>query len=192
MTTWINQRELAKAMNVSEKTISEWKKRGKLKGLIRNGKVNKEKALEVLPGRVAPIQQASQNIRWGKEQKQPPPHEPDQPETEAEVKTYLDENIGELSKLDIYELQRRNELEKLLLARLKRKKEEGELIDRNLTIKQTSDAFRVCRDAILNIPDRESANLMAITDPAEFRQKLANVLRQPLDDLQRHKHVDAE
>ena len=190
----LNRGELvsfARYIKKPESTVRWWYKNGKLNEWIKGGKIDIEKATEGIHKKISPKQQQSQNIRWGKEQKQPPP-EPPQPETEDAVRTYLDETIGELSQLDIYELQRRNELEKLLLARLKRRQAEDELIDRSLTIKQASDAFRICRDAILNIPDRESANLMAITDPAKFRQKLADVLRQPLEDLQRYKYVDAD
>jgi len=44
--------------------VRQWYRRGKFTGLIENGRILKEKAAQVIRGRVAPIQQMSANHRW--------------------------------------------------------------------------------------------------------------------------------
>jgi len=183
MAVWITYKQLADEMGVTPQTITAWKKAGKLKGLIRNGRVNKDKALETLPGRIAPKQQQSQNIRWGKEQKPPAQN----PETEDEVKTYLDETIGDLARLDIYELQKRNELEKLLLQRIKRKKEEGELIERETVEADWTQHIIAAKTKILSIKSR-TANILSdyIQDKTVLHSALSAVdecVREALTEL---------
>lgn len=189
MPTWGTQVQLADMMGVKKSTVSDWKRQGKLKGLIRKGKVNLDKAAEVIPGRIAPKQQRSANIKHGKVAQPPKPTDIENPETEEAVKSYLDETIGDLAQLDIYELQKRNELEKLLMARIKRNREEGELVPLDQVKNECFSAFRLMRDAILNIPDRESASLMSLKTEKQFKAKLTEALRQPLGDLQKFKYA---
>lgn len=177
------QRQLAKEMGVNETTICKWKSAGKLKGLIRkkDGKVNITKAKKELPGRVAPKQQQSQNIRWGKEKKQPPDEKA--PETEEEIRSYLDESIGDLARLSIFELQRRNELEKLLLAQIKRRKESGELVDAAAVEKKAFEAGKTIKESCVAIADRTAPLVAAEDDSFQCKQILLQEINYILESL---------
>ena len=176
------KKDLAKLMNVTPQTVTSWIKSGKCDDLIRkkDGKVNLTKAAEVLPGRIAPKQQASINARWGKEQQAPPP---DTPATEAEVQDYLNESIGDLARLSISELQRRNELEKLLLAQIRRKKEDNELIDAAGAKKAAHEAGKHIKDQCTAIADRCAPLVAVEPDSFECKQIIIKEINYVLENL---------
>jgi hypothetical protein len=182
-TEWGTQAELARRMNVSPKTIAAWKTRGKLKGLIRkkDGKVNLTRAVNILPGRVSPKHQQSQNARWNKQQKQPPKQ--DNPETEEEIRSYLDESIGDLAQLDIYELQRRNELEKLLLAQIKRKHQSAELVEAEQIKTRAFEAAKAIKESCIAIADRTAPLVAAEGEAFACKQIILKEVNYILEDL---------
>lgn len=126
----LNHGELAafaRHINEPADKIRRWYRNGKLNEWIKGGKIQKEKAAAGIYQKISPKQQQSQNKRWGKEQTPPQPTDPMQ----AEMESYLEEDGENLSGMDIYELQRRNELEKLLKARIERKQKQGDLLERD-------------------------------------------------------------
>jgi hypothetical protein len=173
-----NQSDLARLMGVDKSTVTTWKKRSKLNDLILpDGRINLTKALKVLPGRISPKQQTSVLQRWKKSPAA------GSSATKKEIKSYLDESMGDLSKLDIYELQRRNELEKLLLAQIKRRDLENKYLlveDVKKTIAEMAVYFK---DACQSIPDRCAALCAAEDDPFQCKQILIQETRWILQTL---------
>ena len=114
---------LAEAVGEKYHTIYSYWKHGKLDPHIRAGKYDIPALKDALPKIINRKYQQNREKQWNKTSQPAPPN------TEDEVKTYLDETIGDLSSLHLNELQRRNELEKLLMAQIKRKQAENDLIE---------------------------------------------------------------
>ncbi len=154
--------------------IRAWHRRGKLNDFIKNGRIEKESAAAEIYNRIAPKQQQAQNKRWEKQPEM-------QPETEAEVQDYLNETIGDLAQLSIFELQRRNELEKLLIQQIKRRKEAGELIEAEAVEREGFEFARAVRDQFTAIPDRLAAVLAAETDQFTVKQLMVHEINHVLE-----------
>ncbi|MFW5931183.1 MAG: hypothetical protein ACOCQI_05460, partial [Desulfosalsimonas sp.] len=161
----------------------------KLKGLIRkkDGKVNITKAKKELSNRIAPKQQQSINARWGKNQIK---QKVEAPATEEEVEGYLNETIGDLAKLDIYELQRRNELEKLLLAQIKRRKESGELMEAEGAQKAAFEAGKAIKEQLAAIADRTAPLVAAESKDFECKQIIMKEIGYILESLSKLLEVE--
>lgn len=95
------------------------------------------------------------------------------PETKEEINQYLDENIGDLSTLAIDELWRRNELEKLLMAQIKRRVAENQLIDADVVKRESFADALLVREQLESIPDRCAPLVAASSDQFECREILA-------------------
>jgi hypothetical protein len=171
-------KEFSEFINEPYQTVYQWYVTGKLNEFIKNKKIDFESAKNNIQNKI------NRKRQLGRKPKIDKPLQ-----TAEEVKSYLDETIGDLAQLDLYELQRRNELEKLLLARIKREQLEEDLILKETVKQECFNAFRLFRDAIMNLPDRESAGLMNIKDEKEFRRRFGQILRQPLEDLQKFKYA---
>ena len=172
---WGNQTDLAELMNVSRATITYYKKTGRMGDLIRpDEKINLKKALRVLPGRVAPLQQKSVMARLHKNKPEPTPEEINK------YKTLTDDKLQELS---ISELQRQNELEKLLLARLKRQELEGNLIPGETVKFQAAECARLVKSILISIPDRLSSLLAVETDQNKIKAMLKVEFRNALEAM---------
>ena len=143
--------------------------------------MNITRALKELPGRIAPKQQQSQNIRWGKGNGRPRDAKLDA--TKEEVKTYLDEAVGGLLDLDIYELQRRNELEKLLLAQIKRRRESDEVVDAEEVATAAFNAGKLVKEQCLAIAERVAPLVAAESDMFECKQILLKEINFVLESL---------
>lgn len=167
-------------MNVHRSTVANWKRNGKLVGLLDDdGRVNITRALKELPGRLSQKHKQSVEQRWHKEKGK----ETKQEMTKDEVSTYLDETIGELSKLDIYELQRRNELEKLLLAQIKRKRESRELVEMEAVNRQGYEAAKAIKDQCSAIPDRVAPLVAAESNIFACKQIISKEIDYVLENI---------
>lgn len=166
-------------MGVDRTTVYKWKRAGKLDGLMNSkGQVNLTRAAKELPGRVSPKHQQSINQRWHGDKERGKADI-----SQDEVNSYLDETIGELSKLDIYELQRRNELEKLLLAQIKRKRESGELVEADLINRQGFEAAKAIKDQCSAIPDRVAPLVAAESDIFQCKQIVIKEIDYVLENI---------
>jgi hypothetical protein len=177
--------EYCGSRDISRKSFYEHKRAGRLKGCFRRKPGGKRQYVIASKADRAFAQNVRDN-RGGQATKRKHrgdalPETP--PETEAEIKSYLDESIGDLAGLSIGELQRRNELEKLLLAQIKRRKESGELIDAELVERQAFEAGRSIRDAVQAIPDRTAPLLAAESEPFQIKQILNKEIYHVLENL---------
>lgn len=144
----------------------------------KNGKINKKKYLSEISDRKSPTAQAKVNQRWSKKNNP----------TDDEVKNVivaadlsLDTSISEATRLKaVYDAG---------LKKLEYEQKNGMLVDFEQVKKEVYEAFKAARDAILNIPNRETSSLMAVTDPQEFKRKLTEYLRRPLIDLQKTRGI---
>ncbi len=164
--------ELAELMNVARTTVYKWRKSGKLHGLIdADGRISDlDEAARVVPGRIKPKQQAAIRTRWKKTA------EP----SESEIQQYQALTNEELHELPIFELQRRNELEKLLLARLKRGEMEKTLIPADAVRRDAAECALLIKSTLESLPNRLSALLAAETDPDKIRKMLKTEMRAAL------------
>jgi len=176
-------KQLAEAMNVKPATVYTWRKKGKLDGLVgEDGLINLTMAKKLLPGRISRKHLESGNARW----KKPVLGAPDQHanlETPEQVTGYLNETIGDLSRLDLYELQRRNELEKLLLAQIKRRKESSELVEVEAVKKAAFDAGKLIKEQCLAIADRTGPLVAAEPDSFKCRELIIREVNYILEGL---------
>ena len=164
-------------MGVNPSTVARWKRLGKLDGLINEkGKINITRAVKELPNRTSLKHKQSAEARWKGKKKS-------SEVTKEEVDGYLDETIGDLAKLDIYQLQRRNELEKLLLAQIKRKRESGELVEVEVINRQGFEAGKAIKDQLSAIPDRVAPLVAAETDTFECKQLMIREIDYVLEGL---------
>lgn len=132
---------LAKCLSKPDATVRKQYTRGKYNQYIQDGQYDLEAIQSNLSKIFQPQSRHARKSQPGKKDNpekkskvskktEPKNHKPLSPlADENEVKNYLNETIGELCFLEINELWRRNELEKLLMARLKRHKEEHRLIE---------------------------------------------------------------
>ena len=172
---------------LSRKQFYEHRRTGALKGCFRRKPGGKRQL--VIPSaadkaldsnvRVNAGAEATKGRYRGEQQGQPPPEQA--PATEEEIKTYLDETVGDLAQLSIFELQRRNELEKLLIQQIKRRRESGELIEAELVEKEGFEFARAVRDQFTAIPDRLAAVLAAEKDQFKVRQLMIKEITHVLE-----------
>lgn len=166
-------------MGVHRSTVANWRRAGKLIGLMDDkGRVNISRALKELPGRISQKHKQSVEHRWHGQSKKE-----SQEMTKDEVSTYLDETIGELSRLDIYELQRRNELEKLLLAQIKRRRESKELVEVETVNRQGYEAAKAIKDQCSAIPDRVAPLVAAESDIFTCKQIVSKEIDYVLENI---------
>ena len=76
------------------------------------------------------------------------------------------------------------------LAKLEYEEKSGKLVDVEKVKKQAFELARITRDAILNIPDRISAELVGITDQATMHSVLTKELTNALLELVRANPVE--
>lgn len=166
-------------MNVNPCTVARWKKTGKLNGFMNEkGKINITRALKELPSRISVSHKQSADIRWkGRQDKTA------ESMSKEEVSSYLNETIGDLSKLDIYELQRRNELEKLLLAQIKRRRESGELVEVEMVERDAFNAGKAIKEQCLAIADRTSPLVAAESDIFKCKEIIVKEVNYILESL---------
>jgi len=184
--------KFARFLNEKPDTVRKWWEREKLNDFITDKKIDHEAAAAAIYGRVAPKQAMSVSHRWEKERRQPgpaPDHlepEPDrppepttppEPEQADAINNYLRESLGDVEKLDIHELQRRNELEKLLLARLRRAEIEKTVVPVAFVQKEVGDMCLIIKNGMMNFPDRLSAMLAVEDDPAAIKKTLKDECR---------------
>ncbi len=186
---------LAKCLGKPDATIRKQYTRGKYNSYILDGQYN----LEAIQSNLSKIfQPQSRHARKSQpvkkdatenkpkaskktETKKQKPHSP--PVDESEVKDYLDETIGELHSLGIDELWRRNELEKLLMARIKRKAAEGQLIDVGVVEREAFSAGLTIREGLESIADRCAPLVAATSDQFECREILAKEINHILNGM---------
>jgi len=182
------QIQLAALMGCHKSTVSKWKAAGKLEGLLReDGLINLTQAVKKIPERISPIQQASINSRWGKDnlKEQPSADAP----SEAEVKEAA-EAAGIDVTVSISEAQRLKTVYEAALKKLEFEQSKGNYIEAAEICKAAFEAARQARDQFLAIPDRCAPLLAAETETFEVRKLLTeeinHVLNQYETELQKH------
>jgi hypothetical protein len=172
--------ELAELMGISRSTAYRYRRTGKLHGLLdADGRITDlDAAAKTVAGRIKPKQQISANRRWKKENSPEP--------SEKEIRQYQKMTDADLEKLDIYELQRRNELEKLLLARLKRAEIEGTLINAETVKSQAAGCALTVKNGLAGMPDRLAALFAAETDAGKIRKMLKTEINQCLVEISKN------
>ena len=80
----------------------------------------------------------------------------------------------------------KNEIEKGKLIEAEVKEKLGELVSMTEVNRVFYAKAKAVRDGILNVPDRISALLASINDPAEIHKTLTKELRQVLEELSHH------
>jgi seryl-tRNA synthetase len=160
--------------------VKRWRNAGKLDEWIRSdGTLDIEAAARGINAKVAPRQQAAANARWKKTGKSIPKKD----ETESALKKYLKETLGDIEQCDFSELQRRNELEKLLLARIKRGEIEKELVPLSKVKKQATECAMTAKSQVVALPDRFAAILATVNDPFEIRRIMKAEVRHILETI---------
>jgi len=102
-------------------------------------------------------------------------------------------NLEDLSSLQAKRLILENNLLEYKAARekMKKEREEGELINAQAALDATFTVFRETRDAMLSIPDRITEIVAAETDPDRVRQILKDEIRHALINLCESKVVNS-
>jgi hypothetical protein len=177
MAKYGTQRDLAKLQQVRDSTVTAWKKRGKLAGLIRkkDGKINLEKAAEVLPGRISPKQQQSINHRWNKTPQQKKP-------TAKEIKEIISKAEINLDA-DLYEGQRLKTVYDAALKKLEYEEKIGNLIDKNKAKLAAAHAGRVIKENLSAIADRVAAICAAESDAFEIKKIIQKEVNFVLENI---------
>jgi hypothetical protein len=163
----------ARNIGKSFRVVQRWKNTGKLDEYIRpDGSVDIEAAAKNITGKLAPRQQAAANARWKKTK--------DKPQDETALKEYLKETLGDTENCDFSELQRRNELEKLLLARIKRAEIEKELVPVKKVMKDWGEIATATKAMLMNLPYRLAAIVATMDGETEIRNLLKAEIRHHL------------
>lgn len=93
------------------------------------------------------------------------------------------QNNGKNGDGTLVEAQRRVALERAAALELGNRRKRGELLDADTVLREQFEAARVLRDAILNIPDRLSAELASENSPQRVHAQLSKELRRALDSV---------
>jgi hypothetical protein len=83
----------------------------------------------------------------------------------------------------LVEAQRRLALERTTQLELGNRRKRGELLDADTVLREQFESARVLRDAILNIPERLSAELAGESNPQRVHARLSKELRRALDSI---------
>lgn len=174
--------KFARFLNEKPDTVRKWWEREKLNDFIADQKIDHEAAAAAIYGRIAPKQQASVATRWKGQQPNQAPDPPGtghplEPEQQDAIDSYLRETLGDVESLDIHELQRRNELEKLLTARLKRAELEKTVVPVAYIKREVGDMCLIIKHGMMSFPDRLSAVLAVEDDPAAIKKTLREECR---------------
>jgi len=119
-----------------------------------------------IPKRISPKQQQSINKRWGKIT------ESLEPDEAKAVEDYLSLSVEDLSKRSLPELQRFNELEKLVLARIRRGREENTLIEVERAADIIEQILSIMINVLESLPVRCGALVAAEPEAFECQQIL--------------------
>jgi phage terminase Nu1 subunit (DNA packaging protein) len=92
-------------------------------------------------------------------------------------------NNGKSGDGTLVEAQRRVALERAAALELGNRRKRGELLDADTVLREQFEAARVLRDAILNIPERLSAELASENSPQRVHAQLSRELRRALDSV---------
>lgn len=178
------QKRASDLTGIAYNTIKQWHHTGKLDPFVRRGGVLDIEALKSgVHEMVNPDYQARANARWKPEQ-QENPTEPTSEETQSESKR-------KSSSMTIAEAQRVKLSYEAAIKKHEYETRVGQYIEKAKAIDETFTAFRLLRDQLLAIPDRETDVLMSIRNKSEFRKKLTDILRKPLVEVQKYKLIKA-
>jgi hypothetical protein len=96
------------------------------------------------------------------------------------VKALDPELLGTVSYADARAM-RENFAAKLAWIEVRRRM--GELVDRYEVALELGKVYRIARDALLNIPSRLAAQIVALTEIADIQDVIAEEIRATLDEL---------
>ena len=103
--------------------------------------------------------------------------------TDSEIRRYLAEDIESLESLDMAELQKRHEIEKILAARLKRRRDSSEVVDAEKVRQAAFSAGKAIKEQVGGIPDRLSALVAVQSDLFECKKIMQEEIDFVLDGL---------
>jgi hypothetical protein len=90
------------------------------------------------------------------------------------------EHLGSLSYIDARALKENFEAK---LKHIELQKRMGNLLDRTVIENGVASACRICRDALLSIPSRISAQIVMMTEISDIQDAIAEEIRASLDEL---------
>ena len=164
--------KLAKYLNEKYHKVYRLVSKGHLDDCIKNGKINKKKAAEVIKSRVAPIQKASAEARWNKKKN---PTQEDVADVAAVAG--LDENTS------IAEAQRLKAVYDASIRKLELEQRRSDLLEFEAVKKEVGNIVLTFRSQVVSIPDRISAILAAESSRSEVKRLLKAELNTALDAI---------
>ena len=178
MPVYMSQTEYAKHRGISQQRVSKMIEVGKIsqeciKRIGKYKKIDRDKADEELknnldriynPNRTKPVKTKSKKVT--------------KKEVEETVKA-----VGMSGGMSMADAQKMQAKLKAALLKLDYEERTGELISASQVKKEVFGMARMTRDAILNIPDRISAELASMTDVHAIYEKLTAELTQALEEL---------
>jgi hypothetical protein len=190
----LNQNELSKKLNLSKSRISQLKKEGRLnyamaKDPISNQlKFDYKKVLEALSKSDSNYNSKSLEIKLplNPEPKNGLVHDPvlNSQEIETEDPDSTKENIFKIDNKESYEQARTRKMQfSAELERLELEELSGRLIDGNKVKKDFYEIGKRIKENLLNIPDRLSAQLVAMNNYNEIYILLREEIENSLKDL---------
>lgn len=180
------QKRASDLTGIAYNTIKQWHHTGKLDPFVRRGGVLDIEAFKSgVNEMVNPDYQARANARWkpepSEQESQEQPTEDNQPESKPKSTSRMTIAEAQRVKLSYEAAIKKHEYETRI----------GQYIEKAKAIDETFTAFRLLRDQILAIPDRETDILMSIRNKSEFRKKLTDILSKPLVEVQKYKLIKA-
>lgn len=181
--------ELGRYLGKSAASIRKMFARGKFDGLINPDRTYKKKAIKTKFPKLFNLKYQHNAQQQGRKKKaslsayqpvKPPVTPPEKPE---DVAGYLNETIQHLSELSEDELRKRNELEKLLMAQIKRKQAEGGLIESDKIEQAAFKAGLQIREGLEAIVERCSPLLAGESDAFQCKEILFREINFILEGL---------
>jgi hypothetical protein len=178
--TYVKKTEFAKQVGLHWTTISKYIKNGKLAGCLKGDLIHLEKGKAAIVANVAPIQQKNINVRWEKKK------EFTGEEIERVKRAGLNKNTS------LAEAQRIKTVCDAALKQIELQRQKGEVVDLAEVKKQATECAMLAKSQLLSLPDRLSAILATIDDPAEVKKTLKSEINNICEAISAGKWVDSE
>lgn len=160
----LTQKAYAERISVSKQYIHKLARSGKLP--LEKGKINPATADGILEALREPGRPEQRDIQGTPQQ------------TSLTPRTLQPSDLSTL----LLKTKIKSESEKAKLLEIKAKVEAGKVLDRSEAIAQIFATFRPIRDALLGIPDRLDAELVAMTDRHAVHERLTDEITRVLSD----------
>jgi len=182
MTIYMTQKEYGEHREISQQRVSAMVKTGKLAGCFKmiSGKkrIDRDKADAALAKNLDKV--FNRPTRRYKKTKKV---EPSTSSPTSEDQQKIIKKAGLDKKQSLADSQAQKALYDAAIRKLDFEERDGELLKKSDVEKDAYNMARIIRDAILNIPDRISAELASMTDVHVISEKLNAELNQALEEL---------